>query len=130
MSLAVSFWRSTYLVIRISYFVMLFFGSKKSLFKFHFSVLLAVVLTPKGLITIILLHGLLRNRYRFLFNLMYGSVGVLFFVCYLFILLMCLAICICSAKATECPLFINTVNISFSHLKLTVYLFGYGATKH
>ena len=97
-------------------------------FKFHFSLLLSKI--PKAVITIILLHGLLRNMYRFLFNLMYVSVGVLFFVCYLFILLMCLAICIFSAKATECLLFIKTVNISFSHLKLTVFLFGYGATKH
>ena len=54
--------------------------------------------------------------------------GALFFVCYLVFLLMCLAICICSAKATVCLLSKKTVNISFSHLKLTTYLYGYGAS--
>ena len=66
----------------------------------------------------------------YLFNLIYVSVGVLFFVCYLVFLLMCLAICIWSARATVCLLFIKTVNISFSYVKLTTYLYGYGASKH
>ena len=66
----------------------------------------------------------------YLFNLIYVSVGALFFVCYLVFLLMCLVICICSAKETVCLLSIKTVNITFSHLKLTTHLSEYGASKH